>query len=76
MSSGVRRAEALITVSVDMLNRVNVALRMACTTESLMGRPVPLRSASTASSRTADWRLRSRPTVLLLLELTPMSNCT
>eukprot|EP00966_Prymnesium_polylepis_P300312 6939889-Prymnesium_polylepis.1 len=33
-TSGVRKAEALITVSVDALNHLSVALRKACTTES------------------------------------------
>ena len=50
LTSGVRKAEALTTVSLDTLNHVNVALRKRCTTESLIGRPVPLRNATAMSA--------------------------
>ena len=74
-SSVVKKAEALITVSVDTLNRINVALRKACTTESLIGRPVPLRkSSATSPTIVIDWRLRRRPVLLVLLEPTPRLN--
>ena len=74
-SSGVKKADALITVSVDTLNRINVALRKACTTESLMGRLVPLRKSSAMfPTIVPDWRLRRRPALLVLLEPTPRLN--